>query len=373
MKKSVKSGKNNPRKRENLKKILIVDDSALMRSVLGDIINSDSKFHVEDRAKDGAEALDLIKQKSYDAVVLDVNMPRMNGIQLLKEIQKNKIRVRVMMSSTDTKEGAKVTMDALELGAIDFIHKPDRVSDCRDENFSKKFLNILSAVCNSNIPTASKSFSIDEIKSDRKVVEIISKSVGKITGNKVVAIASSTGGPRALQAVIPKLPSNLNAPVVIVQHMPVGFTASLAERLNSLSQVKVHEAVEGEPLLAGNVYLARGSVHLKISSSGSRQTIHYEDGPTREGVKPCANFMFESLLNSSYDQVVCVVLTGMGADGTEGICNLKNGKNVHVITQDADSCVVYGMPKAVAKAGLADQVVPLDNVAQEILMNVGVK
>ena len=355
-----------------MKKILIIDDSALMRTVLSDIINADSRFQVVDKARDGIEGLDLLKKNTYDAVVLDINMPRMDGITMLKEVQKAKIRAKIMMASTDTKEGAKVTMDALDLGALDFVHKPDRASECRGEDFTKQFINTLAAVADSKAPSHSRAFSFEEAKESRKVVELVTKSASKITGNRIVAIASSTGGPRALQSVIPKLPKNLKTPVVLVQHMPEGFTASLAERLDSLSEVKVKEAAEGDVLQPGCVYISRGGKHMHIVKSGGKCSIHYVDGPTREGVRPCANFMYESLMESDYDEVCCVVLTGMGADGTEGIRNLKSKKKVYVIGQDESTCTVYGMPKAVATAGLVDQVVKLDNVAQEIKMHVGV-
>ncbi|WP_081749097.1 protein-glutamate methylesterase/protein-glutamine glutaminase [Butyrivibrio sp. FCS014] len=355
-----------------MKKILIIDDSALMRTVLSDIINADSRFQVVDKAKDGIEGLELLKKNTYDAVVLDINMPRMDGITMLKEVQRLKIRAKIMMASTDTKEGAKVTMDALDLGALDFVHKPDRASECRGEDFAKQFINTLAAVANSKAPTAPKAFSFEEAKESRKVIELVTKSASKITGNKIVAIASSTGGPRALQSVIPKLPKNLKTPVVLVQHMPEGFTASLAERLDSLSEVHVKEAAEGDVLQAGTVYISRGGKHMHVVKSGGKSTIHYVDGPTREGVRPCANYMYESLMDSDYDEICCVVLTGMGADGTEGIRNLKSKKKVHVIGQEESTCTVYGMPKAVATAGLVDQVVKLENVAQEIIMNVGV-
>ncbi|SFU33944.1 protein-glutamate methylesterase/protein-glutamine glutaminase [Butyrivibrio sp. M55] len=355
-----------------MKKILIIDDSALMRTVLSDIINSDSRFQVADKAKDGIEGLELLKQNTYDAVVLDINMPRMDGITMLKELHKNGIKAKIMMASTDTKEGAKVTMDALDLGALDFVHKPDRASECKGEEFCKLFLNTLAAVANSKAPGSTKTFSFDEAKESRKVVELVTKSASKITGNRIVAIASSTGGPRALQSVIPRLPKNLKTPVVIVQHMPEGFTASLAERLDSLSEVRVKEAAEGDILAPGTVYISKGGKHMHIIKNAGKSVIHYMDGPTREGVRPCANFMYESLVDSDYDEICCVVMTGMGADGTEGIKNLKSRKKVHVIGQDESTCTVYGMPKSVATAGLVDQVVKLDDIAQEIIMSVGV-
>lgn len=356
------------------KKILIVDDSALMRRVLCDIIDSDERYHVEAKATNGLEAFDLLSRNQYDAVVLDVNMPKMNGLQLLEELRKYKIPARVMMASTDTKEGAKTTLDALELGALDFIHKPDSALDCRVDSFKNELLRILEVVVNSKLPEFEK----EEKKVERqqttvKMTDIARKFSSKIPGTKIVAIASSTGGPKSLQSVIPRLPAELDAPVLLVQHMPKGFTASLAERLNELSAIRVKEAAEGDELEKGTVYIAMGGMHMNVRTSMGKSTIHYTDEPNREGVKPCANYMYESLADSRYDKVIGVVMTGMGADGTEGIKNLKAKKNIHVISQDQASCTVYGMPRAVAMAGLSDQVVTLEQIAQEIILNVGVK
>lgn len=357
------------------KKILLVDDSALMRRVLCDIIDSDERFQVVARATNGLEAFDLLSRNQYDAVVLDVNMPKMNGLQLLEELRKFKIPARVMMASTDTSEGAKITMDALELGALDFIHKPDSAVDCRVETFKEEFLKTLDVVVNSKMPVFESQEKIQESRqTTSRMVDIAKRFSSKTPGTKVVAIASSTGGPKALQSVIPRLPAELDAPVLLVQHMPKGFTASLAERLNELSAVKVKEAAEGDELERGTVYVAMGGQHMNVRTTpGGQYTIHYSDEPNREGVKPCANYMYESLSESRFDKIVCVVMTGMGADGTEGIRNLETRKNVHVISQDQASCTVYGMPKSVVNAGLSDQVVPLEQIAQEIILNVGVK
>jgi two-component system chemotaxis response regulator CheB len=356
------------------KNILIVDDSALMRSVLRDIIDSDQRFHVEDIAHNGVEALDLLTKKTYDVVVLDVNMPRMNGLQLLEELRRFKISVRVLMASTDTIEGAKTTIDALELGALDFIHKPDKVHECRSENFHKKLLQILEAVSNSRLPVFE---SKERIKKEQaithRMIDIIKKNAVHVSGKKVVAIASSTGGPKALQTVIPKLPEDLNAPVLVVQHMPKGFTTTLAERLNATSAITVREAQDGDELKCGVVYLAMGGKHMNVlTSPAGKATIRYSDEPYREGVKPCSNYMYESLADSKYDEVVCVVMTGMGQDGTAGIRNLSKRKQVHVIAQNEDTCVVYGMPKSIVERNMADQVVTLEQIAQEIILNVGV-
>lgn len=191
--------------------------------------------------------------------------------------------------------------------------------------------------------------------------------------NKIVAIASSTGGPKALQSVIPFLPAELLAPVVLVQHMPAGFTKSMAERLNELSQVQVKEASNGEVLKNGVVYIAPGGTHIAIKKSGASHVISFNDMPPIGGLKPCANIMFDSLTSSNYDEVVCVVLTGMGADGTNGILSLGKSKPIYVIAQDEKSSVVYGMPRAIYEAGVVDEVVTLSDVAKAITKNVGVK
>ncbi len=357
------------------KKVLVVDDSALMRRVLCDIIDSDERFVVADRARDGAEALELLKNNSYDVVVLDVNMPKMNGLQLLYELRKSKISARIMMASTDTKDGARTTLDALELGAMDFVHKPDNAVSCRAQDFKQEFLGTLAGVAESRLPALENKAPKQEVRTTtRKIVEIAKKHGTGMNGKKIVAIASSTGGPKSLQAVIPRLPAELQAPVLVVQHMPKGFTASLADRLDCLGEIRVKEAEEGDELQNGSVYLSMGGIHMNARPAAAGKTvIHYSDEPSREGVKPCANYMYESLMECGYDEIICVVLTGMGADGTEGIRNLKSKKKVHVIAQDQETSVVYGMPRSIAKAGLADQIVPLEQIAQEIILNVGVK
>lgn len=357
-----------------MKKILIVDDSALMRRVYYDIIESDKRFQVENFAKDGVEALEFLKKKKYDAVILDVNMPNMNGIQLLKEMKAEGIVAKVIMSSTDTTHGAKVTLDALELGAIDFMHKPERSYLCKKEEFHDEFLKKLQTVCESKpviIETKAPAQVQQQNAEDKAIIEYAKKHKG--SGKKIIAIASSTGGPKALQSVIPRIPKNINAPVLIVQHMPVGFTATLAERLNNMSELTVKEAAEGDEVLNGHAYLSMGGKHLNVITKNGKNYIHYSDEPTREGVKPCANYMYESLMESDYSDVVCVVMTGMGADGTEGIQNLKNKKKIHVITQEKDTCAVYGMPKSVDQAGLSNQKVALEKIAQEVILAVGVK
>lgn len=376
------------------KKILIVDDSALMRRVVCDIISTDSRFEVEDMARNGLDALELLSKKSYDAVILDVNMPRMNGLELLKALQEKGISARVMMFSTQTSDGARETIEALELGALDFVQKPEGVIGGADDRFRTRFLQILSVVARPyGVPrhtaydkslTSASSDALARTKATSEQLKALTGKAGQtdkpslkpsvsVSGEKIVAIASSTGGPKALQQVIPKLPANLNAPVLLVQHMPAGFTKSLAERLDQLSEIHVKEAEDGERIEKGWVYIAEGGKHMKLSKSGSNYRIYYTDEPHREGVKPCANYMYESLCDSDYAQICCTVLTGMGADGTEGIKNLSAKKKLHVIAQSEETCAVYGMPKSIAATGLVNELLPLEDVAAAITKNVGCK
>lgn len=189
---------------------------------------------------------------------------------------------------------------------------------------------------------------------------------------KIVAIACSTGGPRALLEVIPKLPKDFSVPVVIVQHMPDGFTETLANRLDSLSVLPVTEASEGDVLKPGHVYIAKAGKHMKIVRSGNEHRIHLTEEEYREGVRPCANYMYESLADCGYYEVVCVVLTGMGADGTEGIEYLQKHKKIKIIIENKESCVVYGMPGSIEKHKLRHKSVDLKYIANEIILNVGV-
>lgn len=204
------------------------------------------------------------------------------------------------------------------------------------------------------------------------IIEKSNKSTQKSCDKKLVAIVSSTGGPRALQQIIPKLPKNLAAPVLVVQHMPEGFTNTLSIRLNQLSRVNVREAQDGEPVEAGNVYIAKGGKHLVLECKKSCVRIKLDDSEPVVGLKPCGNNMYESLCNMPYDEIICVVLTGMGADGKEGIQKLSKHKDIYVIAQDKKSSTVYGMPKAVYESNITDKVCDINDIADEIVKKVGV-
>ena len=374
------------------KNILVVDDSALMRRVICDIINTDSNFQAKDTCRDGLEAYERLKTTTYDGVVLDVNMPRMDGLQLLEKLQEENIKANVIMVSTLTTKDAEVTILALERGAIDFVTKPTNISEAKGEDFKKKLLETMNAVLNSRLlartsrasarpastatpaGSASANETLKGASSPAKANVAANFRRLKATGkNKVIALASSTGGPKALQSVIPYLPANLDAPMVLVQHMPAGFTKSMAERLNEVSKIKVKEAEDGDKLDKGQIYVAPGGKHMEVvkTPDGSHK-IRLNNMPAIGGLRPCANITYDSLSKSGYDEVVCVVLTGMGADGTNGILSLGHHKPIHVISQNAETCIVYGMPKAIEESGVVDEVVPLEKVAECITKRVGV-
>jgi len=354
------------------KNILIVDDSALMRRVMSDIVESDKRFRTADTAKDGLEAFELLIEKEYDAVLLDINMPRMTGLELLEQLQKNKMKARIVMVSTLTREGAAETIRALELGAFDFVTKPGNYLEARGTGFKQALLEMLEAAV---MPRSGEK---PQEPVCRKTVRALTdtevrRNAAEARGTRVVALACSTGGPRSLQSVLPLIPADIDAGILIVQHMPPGFTNSLAQRLNEMSRIRVKEAEDGEMIEKGCAYIAPGGMHMKIARDGMKRhrVLLAKDAPVG-GLRPCANLMYESLLDCGFDEIICVVMTGMGSDGTEGIRRLSTGKSTYVIAQDEATSVVYGMPKAIADACLADAVVPLDKLSESIMKNVGV-
>lgn len=384
------------------KKILIIDDSALMRRVISDIIKQNKQYEVADFATDGLDGFNKIvsNPKLYDAIILDINMPKMNGLELLEMLQKNRIQQKIIVVSTVAKEGAKETIRALELGAFDFVTKPENFIEAKGEDFKQRILDMLDVATAGNVKldvitsmpvsttirskaTTLRTFASSNREKVSEASERPSRPAMKVKmqepssyrrdrANRLVALACSTGGPKSLQQVIPYIPAEIDSGIVIVQHMPAGFTKSLANRLNEMSKVAVKEAEDGEVIRKGTVYIAPGGRHLRLVKSGSDTKVALSDEPPVDALRPCANIMYESLKNSSYDEIVCVVLTGMGADGTKGIKGLKEVKKLHVIGQDEASSIVYGMPRAIAEAGLVDEVKPLDEIADAITRNTGV-
>lgn len=353
-----------------MKKILVIDDSALMRRAISDIIESTNEYCVAYSAKDGVEGLEIIENNHDIATIFcDITMPRMSGLELLQILKRKKIDIPIVIFSSS--DDVDDTITALQLGAIEFIKKPERILGRSSIYFEKRVLKALAIA--SNVRTADsvskKSSNVPKKKASVNTSE--KKKSGKKT-NKLIAICCSTGGPRALQSVLPFIPSNIAAPMVLVQHMPVGFTGTLAERLNDLSQITVKEAEDQEVLKNGVCYIAKGGTHLTVGEKNGVPRIVFDDSPAVVGLKPCGNIMYDSLCNLSYDEIICVVLTGMGEDGTKGILKLSDHKDVYVIAQDEKSSTVYGMPKAVYERGLTDCVCDIKNIAKEITKKVGV-
>lgn len=370
------------------KKLLTVDDSALMRRVLSDIIETDKRFVLADSANNGLEAYDLIVSGpgKYDLIILDINMPKMNGIQLMEKLNEKNIKIPILIVSTIAKEGAAETIRCLELGAFEFITKPDSFLETKSEKFKNKVISYMCAalsLSSDGMPVASKpagevkksdsTSPADGPMSYTKVTSFVKKPHTTVSANanKLVAVACSTGGPKALQQLIPKMPANLNAPVVLVQHMPEGFTGTLAYRLNDMSAITVSEAVDGEKLEKGHVYIAKGGRHLRVIKKGRDYVLSLGDDAPRNSLRPCADIMYESLAELDFDEITCVVLTGMGSDGTRGIGQLGTGKNIYVIAQDEATSTVYGMPRMIKEAGITDEIVPLGSIADAITKIVG--
>lgn len=350
----------------NKLKVLVVDDSAFMRKVISDILNSDSEINVIDVASNGREALEKVKTLKPDVVTLDVEMPVMDGLSCLKEMLENDY-VPVIMLSSLTKEGADFTIRALENGAVDFITKPTNIFKMSGEDKVKELIE--------KVKVAKNTVRIRKTEPLKRSVVLRPKEEIVKSSNiiKVVAIGTSTGGPKALQDVIPLIPGDVPAAFLVVQHMPAGFTKSLADRLNNLSEVVVKEAENGETVKPGYVYIAPGDYHMLVEKfDGKNIRIKLNQDPPVGGHRPAVNVMMESLSKTGLTNVIGVIMTGMGGDGSEGVKKLKEVNNGYIIAQDEQSCVVYGMPKVAVQTGAVDSVVPLKEITREIMKIMGV-
>lgn len=337
-------------------KVLIVDDSAFMRMVLKDIINGAGDMEVVGFGRDGLEAVEQTSKLKPDVVTLDVEMPKMNGLEALKLIMK-KQPTRVIMVSSLTEEGADITIEALSIGACDFVTKP---SGSISGDIRKLSNILLEKIRNAMKIDPFKIRIVPEVK--RKIALSIKKSVT----NKIVVIASSTGGPRSLDQIIPKLPKNFPAPVLIVQHMPKGFTKSLAERLNRISNITVMEAQAGMEIAPGKVLVAPGDLHLGVRLQDNRVFTYLDNGPKINNVRPAADYTVDKVAEIYKNKTIFVVLTGMGRDGTKGAFKVKHYGGI-VIAQSEETCVVFGMPKSVIEEGYADYVLPDYSIAEKLI------
>ena len=357
------------------KKVLVIDDSALMRRVISDIISKDEQFTVAGVAKNGDEAMDLIHQKkTYDVIIVDINMPKKNGVQFLMELNQEQICIPAVVVSSLASKSAKETIQALEIGAFDFIRKPDSPREREISRFQKKLFSCLYLAC--ALGEYEKESEKESVPDNKQIAFFKGKGQRRLpsrTGEKLVVIASSTGWPKALQSVIPRFPENFPYPIVVVQHMPAGFTASLAERLDEMSCLTVKEAEDGEELKSGCVYIAKGGRQCElVQQKTGKYLISETNKPARGGLRPCADVFFESLVDTAFDEIICGVLTGMGSDASKGISRVKGFKEVKVVAQSESTCVVYGMPRAAKMAGVVDDMVPLEEVASAMMKKIGV-
>ncbi len=346
--------------RSQIIRVLVVDDSAFMRLSISRGLNALPGIEVIGTARDGEEALEQILRLAPDVVTLDVEMPRLDGLGALRRIMAEHPRPVIMLSSL-TAEGSFETVQALVIGAVDFVQKPANranVNAVMDELVQKIRWAVharVPAPCPPNLSLT-----------PNRAVPSGKPTHSLLKNNRVVLIGSSTGGPRALNTVIPELPAGLPAAVLVVQHMPAGFTRSLAERLDSQSSLKVKEAEPGDRPEVGQVLVAPGGYHMTVDETG---TIGLNKNPPVHGVRPAIDVTLASLVKKYGPSVISVILTGMGNDGTNG-CALVHNAGGRVIAEDASTCVVYGMPRSVAEAGIVDEVTPLTDIARAIVQAV---
>ena len=336
-------------------RVLVVDDSAFMRFAITKCLSEATGIHVVATARDGIEALELIKKLSPDVVTLDVEMPRLDGLATLREIMANFPRPVIMLSSLTT-EGSRETIQALTYGAVDFIPKPD----------IKANINAIMDSLVEKIRRAARA-RVFALPQRQAVQPPPQPSVSKRTRplskcDRVVVIGSSTGGPRALNMVVPLLPRDLPAALLIVQHMPVGFTRSLAERLDSESEISIKEADPGDALEVGRGLVAPGGFHMVLDANGK---IALNQNPPVHGVRPSVDVTMASVAQHFGPSAIGVILTGMGNDGTNGAALIRSAGG-YVIAEDESTCVVWGMPRSVVEAGVANAVLPLPQIAQAI-------
>jgi two-component system chemotaxis response regulator CheB len=372
-------------------RVLVVDDTIVYRKAVSDVLNEIPGIEVVGVAHNGKIAVSKIQTLRPDLLTLDIEMPEMNGIEVLQYLRSRAPEVSAIMVSTLTCEGGDMTMRALELGAFDFILKPNASSINESKIQLRALLTPLIKAYQTGRTT------IGSLRSSARIGTVttstISSRPGVITNTSnqtaatpgtslspaakrqgksaIVTIGISTGGPNALARMMPMLPGDLGVPVVIVQHMPPVFTQSLANSLNAKCALTVKEAQDGEPLLANTAYIAPGGKQMKLAASadGTNRLIRITNDPPENSCRPSVDYLFRSVADYYVGRTTAVIMTGMGSDGTKGLQLLKQ-KGALVIGQNEESCVVYGMPKAPAELGLTDMVVPLDKIAAEIVKTV---
>tara|TARA_B100000683_G_scaffold247895_1_gene260695 strand:+ start:572 stop:1624 length:1053 start_codon:yes stop_codon:yes gene_type:complete len=341
--------------------VLVVDDSAFMRKAISTMLDKDPGIKVIGTARDGQEGLEMVRKLNPDVVTMDIEMPKMDGLTALRHIMMEAPRPVLMVSSLTT-EGAEATLKAMELGAVDFIPK----------QLSKVSLDIIKIEKDliERVKTVAARQMRHRAVSRRPVARPV-PSVSQTKARKgrpvrdVVAIGVSTGGPPVVQKILSSLPEDFPAGILIAQHMPAAFTGPFAQRLDSVSKIKVKEAENGDVFKPGHAYVAPGGKHIVLDQKISRINIVVTDQPADALYKPSANVLISSVAEAVGRRALGVILTGMGSDGCEGIRDLKN-KGGKALAQSDNTCVVYGMPKAIVDENLADEVVDLDDLAGTI-------
>ncbi|MEN1759365.1 chemotaxis-specific protein-glutamate methyltransferase CheB [Anoxynatronum sibiricum] len=363
-------------------KVLVVDDTIIYRKILSQAVEDTGLCQVSKTAPNGAIALDWLKQRSFDVVLLDVFMPEIDGLETLKQIKMDYPHIDVIMISSDGSESVKNTMKALELGALEFILKPTGGDENHNIASITRMLKILFAQIqirqmsrrtsdgesHSNTAHVKANRLLDQRQVPRQLA--VQQPTNKQKGSwraDMVLIASSTGGPVALERLFSSLPHELNIPMLIVQHMPKHFTRVLAQTLNNKTRLKVMEAENEMEMNASSAIIAAGGFHMSVVQSGGKRKVQLLDTAHVNGVKPAADVLFKSIAESCQGQrVLVVILTGMGSDGTAGIARMQESCEVYCITQNEETCVVYGMPRSVEEAGFSDESLPIDQIAERI-------
>lgn len=349
---------------ENLINVLVVDDSAFMRKAISKMLESDPAIKVMAVARDGKEGVNLVKHLKPDIVTLDIEMPRMDGLSALKAIMAENPTPVIMVSSL-SEAGARITLQALDCGAVDFIPK-NLVNVAIDVmKIQNELIEKIKTYAGKRVARVRPKLGSAIIAPQRlSIVPTAAKS--RIMKPAILAIGTSTGGPKALQDVLPKFPADFPVPTVVVQHMPKSFTGPFAERLNDNCAITVKEAENNEVLKAGFAYIAPGDSHLKVIRRGTEIRILLAQEPSDVLYKPSVTVMMDSVAEVFSGRSIAVMMTGMGADGLEGMRAIKN-KHGRTIAQNEASCVVYGMPKAVVEANIVDKVVPLGQISGEVI------
>lgn len=341
-------------------RVLIVDDSVIVRKLLCHALSSSPEVQVAGTASSGAITLAKIPQLNPDVITLDIEMPGLNGIQTLIEIRKLHPKLPVIMFSTLTERGAAITLEALAQGASDYMTKPSNNASLAGamEQVRKELVAKIVSLSGRNRGVDATSPPVFPAKRRYRAQPI-----------EVLAIGVSTGGPNALSEVIPRLPADLPVPVLVVQHMPPLFTHLLAERLNAQSPLAVHEAESGTKLEPGHVWIARGDYHMAVDRKGHATILTLNQDPPENSCRPAVDVLFRSVAEIYGRNALGVVMTGMGSDGARGAQHIREAGG-EILVQDEESSVVWGMPGSVVSAGAADKICPLPEISREIIRRV---